>query len=148
MPYSPLLVKPMREELTSIGVQELLTPEDVDNFMNEKTGTAMLVVNSVCGCAAGMARPGVRQALQNGRRPDRVATVFAGQDLEATARARSYIPDIPPSSPSIAFFKDGELVAFVPRHRIEGRNAQAVASDLQSIFDEHCAASASAASAS
>lgn len=148
MPYSPLLVKPMREELTSIGVQELLSPEDVDNFMNEKTGTAMLVVNSVCGCAAGMARPGVRQALQNGRRPDRVATVFAGQDLEATARARSYFPDIPPSSPSIAFFKDGELVAFVPRHRIEGRNAQAVASDLQAIFDEHCATSASAASAS
>ena len=152
MPYSPLLVKPMREELTSIGVQELLTPEDVDNFMNEKTGTAMLVINSVCGCAAGMARPGVRQALQNGRRPDRVATVFAGQDLEATARARSFMSDIPPSSPSIAFFKDGELVAFVPRHRIEGRNAQAVASDLQSIFDEHCetpaGSSASAASAS
>jgi putative YphP/YqiW family bacilliredoxin len=149
VPYSPLLVKPMREELTSAGVQELLTPEDVDNFMKEKTGTALLVVNSVCGCAAGMARPGVRQALQNGRRPDRVATVFAGQDLEATARARSYIPDIPPSSPSIAFFKDGELIAFVPRHRIEGRNAQAVASDLQSIFDEHCATpAASQASAS
>ncbi len=154
MPYSPLLVKPMRDELTSIGIQELLTPQDVDNFMNEKTGTAMLVINSVCGCAAGMARPGVREALQNSRRPDRVATVFAGQDLEATARARSHMSDIPPSSPSIAFFKDGELVAFVPRHRIEGRNAQAVASDLQAIFDEHCetpassASSASAASAS
>lgn len=147
MPYSPLLVKPMREELTSIGVQELMTPEDVDAFMNEKNGTALLVVNSVCGCAAGMARPGVRQALQGGRRPDRVATVFAGQDLEATARARSYFPDIPPSSPSIAFFKDGELVAFVPRHRIEGRNAQAVASDLQAIFDEHCASPSTAASA-
>jgi putative YphP/YqiW family bacilliredoxin len=106
------------------------------------------VVNSVCGCAAGMARPGVRQALQGGRRPDRVATVFAGQDLEATARARSYIPDIPPSSPSIAFFKDGELVAFVPRHRIEGRNAQAVASDLQSIFDEHCATPSAASAGS
>lgn len=143
MPYSPLLVKPMREELTSAGVQELLTPEDVDAFMNEKQGTAMLVINSVCGCAAGMARPGVRAALQHERRPDRVATVFAGQDLEATARARSYMPDIPPSSPSIAFFKDGELVAFVPRHRIEGRNADAVAGDLKSVFNEHCAVPAS-----
>lgn len=143
MPYSPLLVKPMREELTSIGVQELLTPEDVDNFMNEKTGTAMLVINSVCGCAAGMARPGVRQALQNGRRPDRVATVFAGQDLEATARARSFMSDIPPSSPSIAFFKDGELVHFIPRHRIESRTADAVAGDLVSVFNEFCAVPAS-----
>lgn len=138
MPYSPLLVKPMREELTSAGVQELLTAEDVDRFMAEKQGTAMLIVNSVCGCAAGMARPGVRQALQSGRKPDRVATVFAGQDLEATARARSYIPDIPPSSPSIAFFKDGELVGFIPRHRIEGRNADAVAQDLIATFNEHC----------
>ncbi len=138
MPYSPLLVKPMREELTSVGVQELLTAEDVDRFMAEKQGTAMLIVNSVCGCAAGMARPGVRQALQSGRKPDRVATVFAGQDLEATARARSYIPDIPPSSPSIAFFKDGELVGFIPRHRIEGRNADAVAQDLIATFNEHC----------
>ena len=145
MPYSPLLVKPMREELTSAGVQELLTAQDVDNFMNEKEGTAMLVVNSVCGCAAGMARPGVRSALQNERRPDRVATVFAGQDLEATARARAYFPDIPPSSPSIAFFKDGELVAFVPRHRIEGRNAQMVADDLRAVFDEHCAVGATQA---
>jgi putative YphP/YqiW family bacilliredoxin len=134
-----LLVKPMREELTSLGVEELMTPEDVDAFMNEKTGTAMLVVNSVCGCAAGMARPGVRLALQHDRRPDRVATVFAGQDLEATARARSYLADIPPSSPSIAFFKDGELVHFVPRHRIEGRDAYAVANDLKAVFDEHCA---------
>jgi putative YphP/YqiW family bacilliredoxin len=129
----------MREELTSAGVQELLTAQDVDNFMNEKEGTAMLVVNSVCGCAAGMARPGVREALQNDRRPDRVATVFAGQDLEATARARAYFPDIPPSSPSIAFFKDGELVAFVPRHRIEGRTAQMVADDLKAVFDQNCA---------
>ena len=89
MPYSPLLVKPMREELTSAGVKELLTAQDVDAFMAEKQGTALLIVNSVCGCAAGMARPGVRMALQHERKPDRVATVFAGQDLEATARARS-----------------------------------------------------------
>lgn len=147
MPYSPLLVKPMREELTQIGVKELQTPADVDAFMNDKTGTAMLVVNSVCGCAAGMARPGVRLALQHGRRPQRVASVFAGQDLEATARARGYFPDIPPSSPSIAFLKDGELVYFLPRHRIEGRDAQMVARDLVAVFDEHCAAEAAAVSA-
>ena len=139
MPYSPILVKPMREELTQIGVKELLTPADVDSFMNEKTGTAMLVVNSVCGCAAGMARPGVRLALGHERRPDRIASVFAGQDLEATARARGYFPDIPPSSPSIAFLKDGELVYFLPRHRIEGRDAQMVARDLVAVFEEHCA---------
>lgn len=143
MPYSELLVRPMREELTSIGVQELRTAADVDAFMNEKSGTAMLVVNSVCGCAAGMARPGVRLALQGDRRPDRIATVFAGQDLEATAKARSYIPDIPPSSPSVAFFKDGELVYFMPRHRIEGRDAHSVASDLKQVFSEHCAVPAS-----
>jgi putative YphP/YqiW family bacilliredoxin len=138
----------MRDELTSIGVQELLTPADVDAFMAEKTGTALLVVNSVCGCAAGMARPGIRLALENERRPDRVVSVFAGQDLEATARARGYLADIPPSSPSIALFKDGELVHFIPRHRIEGRDAYAVAADLKAAFDEHCAAmSASAAGA-
>jgi bacilliredoxin len=139
VPYSPLLVKPMREELTSVGVQELTTPEAVDAFMADKNGTAMLVVNSVCGCAAGMARPAVRLALQHERKPDRVVTVFAGQDLEATARARSYMPDIPPSSPSIAFFKDGELVHFIPRHRIESRSADAVAGDLLAVFNEHCA---------
>lgn len=143
MPYSPLLVKPMREELTSIGVQELMTAEDVDAFMSQKEGTALLVINSVCGCAAGMARPGVRLALDQ-RRPDRVATVFAGQDLEATARARGYFPDIPPSSPSMAFFKDGELVYFIPRHRIEGRDARAVANDLVAAFEEHGAVPAGA----
>ena len=143
MPYSELLVRPMREELTSAGVQELRTAEEVDAFMSEKEGTAMLVVNSVCGCAAGMARPGIRLALQGDRRPDRVATVFAGQDLEATARARSYFADIPPSSPAIAFLKDGELVYFMPRHRIEGRDAQSVARDLTQVFAEHCAVPAS-----
>jgi len=145
MPYSPMLVKPMREELTQIGVRELMTPAEVDAFMNEKTGTAMLVVNSVCGCAAGMARPGIRLALRHERRPDRVASVFAGQDVEATARARGYFPDIPPSSPSIAFLKDGELVYFLPRHRIEGRDAQMVARDLVAVFEEHCAPAAPAA---
>lgn len=147
MPYSPLLVKPMREELTQAGVMELLTPADVDAFMNERSGTALLVVNSVCGCAAGMARPGVRLALQHERRPDRIASVFAGQDLEATAKARAYLADIPPSSPSLAFFKDGELVYFIPRHRIEGRDAHAVAHDLTAVFDEHCAAPETASAA-
>jgi putative YphP/YqiW family bacilliredoxin len=142
MPYSPILVKPMREELTRIGVGELLTPADVDAFTSQKRGTAMLVFNSVCGCAAGMARPAVHLALQQPRRPDRVASVFAGQDLEATARARAFLADLPPSSPSIAFFKDGELVFFMPRHRIEGRDAQTVARDLVAVFDEHCAPAA------
>jgi putative YphP/YqiW family bacilliredoxin len=139
VPYSPLLVKPMRAELTQIGVEELLTAEEVERWMENKEGTALLVVNSVCGCAAGMARPGIRLALENGSGPDRTASVFAGQDLEATARARGFFPEIPPSSPSIAFFKDGELVYFLPRHRIEGRSADDVARDLTAVFDEHCA---------
>jgi putative YphP/YqiW family bacilliredoxin len=139
LPYNSLLVKPMREELSSAGVAELLTSDAVDAFMKERSGTAMLVVNSVCGCAAGMARPGIRRALEHDRRPDRVASVFAGQDLEATARARALMPEIPPSSPSIAFFKDGELVYFMPRHRIEGRDATMVAQDLEAVFDQYCA---------
>ncbi len=142
MPYPELMVKPMREELTRSGVRELRSAEEVDAFMAEKGGTALLVVNSVCGCAAGMARPGVRLALGQEVRPDRVATVFAGQDLEATARARGYFPDIPPSSPSMAFFKDGELVFFLPRHRIEGRTAEDVAGDLTAVFREHCGVAA------
>lgn len=148
MPYSPMLVKPMREELTQAGVKELLAASDVDAFFGEKTGTAMLVFNSVCGCAAGMARPGIRLALQHARRPDRVASVFAGQDQEATMRARAQFPDIPPSSPSIAFLKDGELVYFMPRHRIEGRDAHAVARDLVAVFDEHCGEAAPASAPS
>jgi len=147
MPYSPLLVKPMRDELTAVGVRELNSAQDVDAFLNDKEGTALVVVNSVCGCAAGMARPGIRLALQHGHRPDRLASVFAGQDLEATARFRSHIADIPPSSPSIALFKDGELVHFIPRHRIEGRDAESVARDLAAAFDEHCIAAAGAPAA-
>lgn len=142
MPYSPLLVKPMRDELVSAGFEELQTTDAVEQWMGKKDGTALLVVNSVCGCAAGMARPGVRQALdQAGNRPDRLATVFAGQDVEATASARSFFSDIPPSSPSMALFRGGELVYFVPRHRIEGRDATAVASDLAQAFEEHCSGS-------
>lgn len=135
MPYSPLMVLPMKQELTAIGFEELLTPEDVDRWMADKIGSAMLVINSVCGCAAGQARPGVRLALRHEARPERLATVFAGQEVEATAKARSHFADIPPSSPSIALFKDGELVYFVPRHRIESRSAEEVAADLTAAFD-------------
>lgn len=141
MPYSPLLVQPMRQELTSIGFTELRTRDDVDAFMSQPGGSGLLVINSVCGCAAGQGRPGVRLALEHATRPDRLATVFAGQDIEATAHARSYFSDIPPSSPSLALFKDGELVYFVPRHRIEGRTAAEVADDLTAAFDRYCAAS-------
>lgn len=139
MPYSPLMIRPMREELAAVGFEELMTPEQVDAFLGARSGTALLVINSVCGCAAGMARPGVRLALQQGPRPDRLGTVFAGQEIEATARARAHFADIPPSSPSMALFKDGELVWFLPRHRIEGRDALAVAADLRAAFTEHCA---------
>ncbi|MCI0652019.1 MAG: BrxA/BrxB family bacilliredoxin [Planctomycetes bacterium] len=140
MPYDPAMVKPMKEELTRIGFRELVTADDVDRFMGEaKTGTAMIVVNSVCGCAAGGARPGVTLALRHETKPERIATVFAGQDVEATARARGYFGDIPPSSPAIALFRDGRLVHFVPRHMIEGRDAKTIAWDLVAVFDEHCA---------
>ena len=144
MPYSELMVAPMRAELSSIGFDELRTADDVDRFMGQSEGTAMLVLNSVCGCAAGQARPGVRQALGHSIKPDRLATVFAGQDVEATARARGYFRDIPPSSPSIALFKDGELVYFVPRHKIESRSADDVAADLTGAFDRFFGAAAPA----
>ncbi|MET8814318.1 BrxA/BrxB family bacilliredoxin [Streptomyces sp. NPDC004549] len=138
MPYSPLMVKPMKEELTSIGFTELLTVEDVDRAdVPGTSGLTLLVINSVDGCAAGTARPGVRLALEEApKRPDRLLTVFAGQDMEAAFRARSLFADIPPSEPSIAVFKDGELVYFIPRHRIESRDARAVAGDLTAVFKE------------
>ncbi len=139
MPYPELMVKPMRDELTAVGFRELRTAEQVDEFMKDSSGTAMLVLNSVCGCAAGKARPGVHQALACDVRPDRLATVFAGQDVEATARARGYFAEIPPSSPSIALFREGELVYFVPRHKIEGRSAEEVAADLEAAFERYCA---------
>lgn len=138
MPYDPILVQPMREELTSIGIRELRTAEEVDEFLDHKQGTSFIVVNSVCGCAAGNARPGVRLALQAEAKPERIATVFAGQDLEATARARSYFAQFPPSSPSFVLLKDGEVVHFVPRHAIEGRDPMSVANDLVAAFSKHC----------
>ena len=140
MPYDPMLVQPMREELTKIGVQELRTGAEVDAFMGDKSGTALVIVNSVCGCAAGQARPGVRLALQSDVKPDRVATVFAGQDLEATGRARDYFKQFPPSSPSLVLFKDGVPVHFVPRHQIEGRDAMSLANGLVEAFNKHCVA--------
>jgi putative YphP/YqiW family bacilliredoxin len=129
----------MREELTEIGVKEVKTPSEVDVMMEEsKTGTTLLVINSVCGCAAGNARPAVRIALGHEKTPDRIYTVFAGQDKEATSRAREYFSDYPPSSPSFAFFKDGEIKAMVPRHRVEGRSANEVADDLIMVFNAFC----------
>ena len=127
----------MREELTNIGIEELKTPEDVDRAMKEYgKGTMLMVINSVCGCAAGNARPGAQIALEKTKnKPDNLVTVFAGQDKEATARAREYFSDYPPSSPAFAFFVDGEVKAMVPRHRIEGRTRDEVADDLLMVFD-------------
>ena len=127
----------MREELTKLGVEELKTPEDVDKAMNEYgKGTMLMVINSVCGCAAGNARPGVEIALNKAKqKPDHLVTVFAGQDKEATAKARDYFSEYPPSSPAFAFFVDGEVKAMVPRHRIEGRTRDEVADDLLMVFD-------------
>jgi len=138
MPYDPMLVQPMRDELTRLGIEELTTAEAVDNAL-KRSGTTMVVVNSVCGCAAGGARPGVALAMKHGTRPDHVVSVFAGQDTEATERARSYFTGVAPSSPSIAMIRDGELVAFMPRHHIEGRTPELIGSALTTAFDEICA---------
>ena len=138
MPYDPVMVAPMRREMVEMGAKELTSAAEVEKFLAQKKGTALVFINSVCGCAAGSARPGIRQALAHEVRPDRAASVFAGQDLEATARARGHFADIPPSSPSIALFRNGELVYFVPRHRIEGRDAASVAYNFVTAFDEHC----------
>jgi putative YphP/YqiW family bacilliredoxin len=139
MPYSELMIRPMREELTRLGVEELRTSEDVDKTLSNSEGTVMVVVNSICGCAAGKARPGIAQALQHTVRPDKVATVFAGADIEATEKARSYFTGYEPSSPSIALLKDGKLVWMLERRQIEGKDASQVASELTQAFDEHCA---------
>ncbi|MDJ0975606.1 MAG: BrxA/BrxB family bacilliredoxin [Planctomycetota bacterium] len=138
MPYDPVLVQPMREEVTRLGIEELVDEAGVDQFMS-RSGTKLVFINSVCGCAAGQARPALTIALQNEAKPDHVGTVFAGQDLEATAKARSYFADVPPSSPSAALIKDGEIVWFLPRHKIESRDAQTIAFDMVGAFDQHCA---------
>jgi len=139
MPYPEMLIHPMREDLTRLGVEEMRTAEAVDETVKNTKGTLMVVVNSVCGCAAGKARPGVALALQHEVKPDRVATVFAGADIEATERARSYFSGFGPSSPSIAILKDGELVYMLERYQIEGRDATQIAGELTKAFDEHCA---------
>lgn len=137
--YPEQLVAPMREDLTSVGFEELKTPDAVDNALKDHKGTLLVVINSVCGCAAGAARPGVKWALQRSdKRPDHLATVFAGVDKDAVSRAREYTLPYPPSSPSIALFKDGELVHFVERHHIEGRNAQMIGEHLVEVFEEYC----------
>lgn len=137
--YDPKIVEPMRRELTDAGFSELTTPEQVDAVLGSKNeGTVLLVVNSVCGCAAGGARPGVLQALKNSRRPGKLTTVFAGQDKTATDRARSYILGFPPSSPAAALFKDGKLVYFMPRQEIEGHSPDQIAQKLVSAFESHC----------
>lgn len=140
--YDERLVTPMRQELTRLGVKELRTPEEVDAELANQKGTTMVVVNSVCGCSARMARPAVAIALQNPVKPDRSTTVFAGQDAEATARARSYFTGYPPSSPQIALFKDGELVYMIERWQIEGRPAEEIAKDLIDAFNRYCGPSA------
>ena len=132
---------PMREELTKAGVQELRTAAEVDKAVTAP-GTTMIVVNSVCGCAAGRMRPAVRLAMQHGTRPDHVYTVFAGQDKDATERARSFFTGYPPSSPSIAILRDGKPVYMMQRHQIETRDAAAIAADLKAAFEQHCAATA------
>ena len=138
--YDERLVTPMRRELTQLGVKELKTADEVDAELESATGTALVVVNSVCGCSARMARPAVAIALQNPIKPDRLTTVFAGQDAEATERARSYFTGYPPSSPQIGLLKDGQLVFMLERWQIEGRPADEIAHDIVNAFNRYCAA--------
>lgn len=140
--YPEIMVIPMREELTRLGIEELRTAADVDRVLQSQPGTTMVVVNSICGCAAGRMRPAVRMALQHTTRPDKVVSVFAGQDEQATERARSYFKGYPPSSPSIGILRAGQLLYMMPRQQIETRQAGAIAADLKAAFDEHCAATA------
>ena len=137
MPYPEQFIEPMRAELTHAGVRELRQPADVDEAV-KSPGTVMIVVNSICGCAAGKARPGIVQALQHERKPDVVATVFAGADMEATERARQYLAPYPPSSPSVGLLRDGKVVFMLERRDIETRSAPMIADALKAAFDEHC----------
>ena len=136
--YPDEIVIPCREELTSLGVKELKTPSDVDNVLNNSEGTTLLIVNSVCGCAAGSARPAIASALEKGPKPDLVTSVFAGQDLDATEKAREYFSPQPPSSPSVVLMKDGKLVYMMHRQQIEGRSPEAIATDLEEALREYC----------
>ena len=136
--YPEQLCKPMREDLTSVGFVELKSPEDVSEMLDKKDGTILVMVNSVCGCAAANARPAAKISTSNSKKPDVFATVFAGQDIGATAKAREYMHPYPPSSPSIALFKNGNLVHFIERHHIEGRPAEMIAENLTQAFDSYC----------
>ncbi|HEX9870521.1 MAG TPA: BrxA/BrxB family bacilliredoxin [Candidatus Tectomicrobia bacterium] len=138
MRYPEEFIGPMRQELTQLGVQETRTPEAVDALLSPNAGTVMMVINSMCGCAAGRARPGIALSLQHAILPDQVATVFAGGDLEATARVREYLHDYPPSSPSVALFRDGQPVFMLQRHQIENRDAPEIAKTLTEAFDQFC----------
>jgi putative YphP/YqiW family bacilliredoxin len=140
--YPEIMVLPMREELTRLGIEELRTADAVDRALRSQSGTALVVVNSICGCAAGRMRPAVRMALEKATHPDKAFTVFAGQDLDATERARSYFTGQPPSSPSIAIVRDGQLVYMMPRRDIESREAPAIAADLKAALDKFCAKTA------
>jgi putative YphP/YqiW family bacilliredoxin len=140
MPYDPRLVAPMRDEMVQMGARELRTVAEVDEALGDQRGTMLVFVNSVCGCAAGNARPALALALKHPVRPQQVVTVFAGQDLEATARARQYFAEYAPSSPSMALLRDGEVVHFVHRYQIEGQPPQAVAANLAAAFEKFCAA--------
>lgn len=140
MPYNPALVAPMREEVTRLGAKELRTAAEVDSALGDQRGTMLVFVNSVCGCAAGNARPALALALQHAVLPQRVVTVFAGQDTEAAARARQYFGEYQPSSPSVALLRDGEVVHFVHRHQIEGRSPRDIAANLTAAFDKFCTA--------
>lgn len=136
--YPPELVAPMKEDLTSVGFEQLTAPSDVDSVLNNNEGTVLVVVNSVCGCAAANARPAAKMAVQNAKKPSKLTTVFAGVDAEATEQARKYMLPYPASSPSMALFKDGRLVHFIERHHIEGRPAEMIAESLTAAFDEYC----------
>lgn len=136
--YPDEIVQPMREELTRLGIQETRTPQEVDAVLGEKTGTALVVVNSVCGCAAGNARPAIAMAVNNSNLPDKMITVFAGNDQEATAKARSYFAGYRPSSPSIALMRGGEVVKMWERHNIQGREATEIADEMMAAFDQYC----------
>ena len=138
--YDERFITPMRQELTRLGVEEMRDPASVDAKLKDAAGTTLVVVNSMCGCAARNARPAVASALQHGVTPNHLTTVFAGQDVEATAKARSYLAGYAPSSPSIALLKDGKLVFMLERHQIEGRTAAEISKDLVDAFDQHCSA--------
>ena len=138
MPYPEMMVAPMREDLVRVGFSEMRTPDEVDTLLGSETRTTLVAVNSVCGCAAAMMRPAVWMSLQGEKKPEVLTTVFAGQDMEATDRTRDYITGYPPSSPSVGLFKDGQLVYFMERHQIEGRNPEDIAADLRAAYEEHC----------